>query len=222
MEAQRARISHLTTATVNINPLMTVSASGCIFGNFSFFQGVGEAGEEEQLLQITGSRNYFGNIQFGGMGAQVGGDDADSYVIYLNGGGENLFERCSIGLETIQRNAANASVRVRSGAQRNQFVDCDFPMAADDTDPLWVDANATNALNGSTMTFKRCFFRNLLNITGAATPAVVAVVAADANGTVYFVDSAAQATAWAAASTRVQIVNGADSVDSGGLSVQQS
>lgn len=218
-EAQRARISHLTTATVNITPLMTVSASGCIFANFSFFQGVNETDEEEQLIQITGSRNYFGNVQFGGMGAADGAGDADSYVIYLNGGGENTFEHCSIGLETIQRSAANASVRVRNGAQRNTFVDCMFPMAASETSPLWVDVNATNALNGSTLNFRRCLFRNLLNISGAATPAVVAVVAADANGTVYFDQSSAQASNWAADSTRVQVSNGAVSDADGGLSV---
>jgi hypothetical protein len=218
-EAQRARISTLTTATTNINPLMTVSASGCYFSNFSFFQGVGQSATAEQLIQITGSRNYFGNIQFGGMGAAAGAAVATSYIIYLNGGGENTFEHCSIGLETIQRDAANASVIVRNGAQRNTFVDCQFPMAASDTDPLWVDVNATNALNGSTMTFRRCLFRNLLNISSAATPAVVTVVAADANGTVYFDQCGAQATAWAANSTRVQVTNGAAGVAAGGLAV---
>lgn len=219
MYAQRARISTLTTATVNINPLMTISADGCLFANFSYFQGVGEAGTEEQLLQITGDRNYFGTIQFGGMGAQVGADDAASYVIYLNGGSENYFERCAIGLETIQRGAANASVLVRSGSQRNDFSDCIFQMAADATSPLFVDANATNALNGSSMALKRCSFRNLINITGAQDPAVVAVVAADANGTVYFEDCVANATDWAAASARVQVASGTLQTTTGGLTV---
>lgn len=215
LEFQRARISTLTTATVNINPLMTISASGCYFGNFAYFQGTGQSGTAEQLLEITGDRNYFGGVSFAGMGAQAGADEATSYIILFTDGDENTFERCVIGTETIQRGAANASVRVRTGSQRNSFLDCIFPMAADATSPLWVDVNATSALNGSTMTFRNCMFRNLLNVTGAATPTVVAVVAADANGTVYFDNCSAAATNWAADSTRVQVTGPAANADGG-------
>lgn len=219
MEAQRARISTLTTATTNINPLMTVSASGCYFGNFSFFQGVGQSATDEQLIEITGDRNYFTAIQFGGMGAAAGAARAGSYCILFTDGDENTFERCVVGLETIQRDAANANVRVRSGSQRNQFIDCQFVMAASDTDPLYVDLNASNALNGSTMTFTRCLFRNLLNISNAATPAVVMTIAADANGTVYLYNCAAQATNWSANTTLVQNSSGAANIADGGLVV---
>lgn len=219
MEFQRARISTLTTQTTNINPLITISASGCIFANFSIFQGVGEAATAEQCLNITGDRNYFWNVAVEGMGHANGAAQAGSYCVKFDDGDENLFEHCAIGTETIQRSAANASVLVRTGSQRNMFRDCIFPMAASDTDPLWVDVDATNALNGSTMTFQNCLFRNLLNISSAATPAVVAVVASDANGTVYFQNCGAQASNWAANSTRVQVANGAVSNADGGLTV---
>lgn len=206
-EAQRARISTLTTATVNINPLMTVSASGCMFANFSFFQGVGQSATDEQLISITGDRNYFGNIQFGGMGAAAGAARAGSYIIALTDGDENTFEHCTIGLETIQRSAANASVLVRSGSQRNTFNDCMFVMAASATSPLYVDANATGALNGSSLRFRRCSFYNLLNISSANTPAVTATVAADANGTVFFDQCTTMATKWAAAAATIQVAS---------------
>jgi hypothetical protein len=182
-----------------------VTASGCFFGGFSFFQGVGEAATDEELLEVTGDRNYFYNIHFGGMGHANGAARAGSYLIQLTDGDENTFERCAVGLETKQRGAANASVRVRSGSQRNRFLDCEFPMAASETTPLWVDADEANALNGSTLIFRRCFFRNLLNISGAATPAVVATYDAAVNGTIYFVDCVAAATKWAAAGTEVQV-----------------
>lgn len=217
MEAQRARITTLTTATTNINPLMTVSASGCIFMNFSFFQGVGQATTDEQLIDITGSRNYFGNVQFGGMGHANGAARAGSYCILLSGGGENLFEHCSVGLETIQRSAANANVRVRSGAQRNQFRDCEFPMAASATSPLYVDANASNALNGSTMKFTRCSFRALLNVSGAATPSTTSTVAADANGTIYYDNCTTIAGSWAATTELVQVPETTGTAASNGI-----
>lgn len=219
MEAQRARISTVAGQATNINPLMTISASGCILQNFSYFQGVGEAATDEQLLNITGSRNYFENVQFGGMGHANGAARAGSYCILLSGGGENFFQGCSIGLETIQRSAANANVRVRSGAQRNQFWNSVFAMAASQTSPLFLDVNASNALNGSTMTLRGCTLRALLNVGGAATPAVAMTIAADANGTVVIQDSTAVATDWCAASALVQLQNGPVAAQAGGLTV---
>lgn len=219
MEAQRARISHASSPPASNFQLFKVSANGCILSGFSFFQGVGEAATDEKLFELTGERNYFENIAFAGLGAQVGADRAGSQLVYINGGGENTFRGCTIGLETVQRNAANANVKIRSGAQRNQFIDCDLVMAADATGALFVDANAANALNGSTMVFKRCFFRNLLNITGAVDPAVVVTYSATVNGTIYFIDCVANATKWAAAGATVQIgsTSGAtiDGFDSG-------
>lgn len=216
-EAQRARISTVSGATTNLNPLIQVTASGCMFSNFSTFEGIGQASTDENLIEITGSRNYFGNVQLGGMGAAAGAARAGSYILYLNGGGENLFEHCAIGLETIQRSAANASVRVRNGAQRNKFIDCIFPMAASATSPLYVDVNATNALNGSSMLFKRCTFQNLVNISGALQPAVTATVAADANGVVFFDQCSTMAAKWAAAGAMVKVTGPAANGFSGGV-----
>lgn len=201
LEAQRARISTLTTATVNINPLMSVSGSGCIFSNFSFFQGVGQASTDEQLIDITGSRNYFGNVDFGGMGNAAGAARAGSYVMKLNGGGENTFDSCSIGLETVQRSAANANVVFVGGAQRNLFRNCTFAMNTSSNTALYIDASASNAFNGSTNTMRFCFFRTLLSVTSATSPSVVATVAADVNGVLYFDTCACRATDWSANTT---------------------
>ncbi len=217
MESQRARISTLTTATTNINPLMTISASGCMFANFSFFQGVGQSSTAEQLLNITGDRNYFWNVQFGGMGHANGAAQAGSYIIKFTDGDENTFEHCSIGLETIQRTAANSSVLVSTGSQRNIFRDCQFPMASGSTVPLYIDASESNALNGSSMTFWRCSFRNLMNITGAVQPAVTASVNASVNGTVYFDQCSTAAAKWAAATAEVKVTGPASNGFSGGV-----
>jgi hypothetical protein len=206
MESQRARIAPLTTATTNFK-MMSVTASGCMFANFSFFQGVGQSATDEQLIDISGDRNYFGNVQFGGMGAAAGAARAGSYIIAFSGAEENLFEHCSIGLETIQRSAANASVKFRDGSKRNIFRDCQFPMAASATSPLWVDANQSNAFNGGSNTFWRCSFRNLLNISSANTPAVTAVVASDVNGTLFFDQSTTMAAKWAAAAATVKVAS---------------
>lgn len=208
MEFQRARIAPLTTATVNINPLFEISASGCFFGNFSFFQGIGQASTDEKLIDIlaAGQRNCFWNVDFGGMGHANGAARAGSYVMSL-AGSENNFVNCSIGLETIQRSAANASVKLAgTSAQRNKFIECTFPMAASATSPLYLDASAASVLNGSSMTFRRCTFRNLLNISGASTPAVTCTVNAAVNGTIFFEECNTMATKWAAATAQVKVI----------------
>lgn len=205
--ANRARISHLTTATTNINPLMTVSAADCMFFNFSFFQGIGQASTDEKLIDITGDRNWFGNIQFGGMGHTNGATRAGSYIIKLAGGDENLFDGCVIGLETIQRSGANASVILSSASQRNMFRGCQFMMAASATSPLFLNLSTANCLNGSSMIMRNCLFQNLTGISGASNPAVVATLNASINGLLIFDQCTTNATKWAAATTQA-IVSG--------------
>lgn len=210
IEAQRARITTANGATTNLSPLMSITASGCMFANFSFFQGVGEAATAEQLLNITGSRNYFGNIQFGGMGSVNGATNAGSYCINITDGGENYFQGCVIGLETRQRNTTNANLVVAygaalQGAQRNTFDDCIFVMSTSSSGALFVNASDSNCLNGSSMRFRRCSFQSLLNISSAATPAAVASVAADANGTIWFEDCTSVAATWASTTELVQV-----------------
>jgi len=199
MDAQRARISTATGATTNLNPLMTISATGCMFQNFSYFQGVGQASTDESLLTITGGRNYFYNVAFGGLGSTNGAHRSGSYIIkFASGGSENLFEHCSVGLETIVRDVANTSVWVAANAQRNQFRDCEFEMYPTANTPIYLQVDA-GALNGSTMKFTRCSFKALMGATGSTQPAVTATISATANGTVYFDQCSTVAAHWAVA-----------------------
>ncbi len=207
MIAQRSRISTATGATANLDPLMSVTGNGCIFSNFSLFQGVGQASTDEHLFDISGSRNYFWNIQFGGMGSANGAARAGSYCIELSGS-ENTFERCEVGLETRARTAANASVRLAgSSAQRNRFLDCVFPMYSTANTPLYVDANTSGILNGSTMLFKNCEFLENFNQTSSTQPAVTCTVSATVNGTIYFNNCHTAAAKWCAASACVKVAS---------------
>lgn len=216
MIAQRARITTATGATTNLNPLMTVSAAGCIFENFSFFQGVGQASTDENLITISGARNYFGNVQFGGMGSANGAARSGSTIITLSGG-ENCFYGCAIGLETQPRSAANASVKLGAGTsqQRNHFIDCLFQMYSTANSPLFVNANVSNGLNGGTMWFKRCCFTSLAGAGGYTQPAVTSTVAADLNGTLFFQDCSTIAAKWAAASANVKVMGNATAATTG-------
>lgn len=214
--AQRARISHLTTATTNINPLITVSGSGCMFANFSIFQGIGQSATDEKCVDVTGDRNFFGNVHFGGMGAANGAARAGSYVLYLNDGDENTFDGCTIGLDTIARTAANASVKFAGQAQRNVFKNCLFPAYATATTPVIVDANAVGSIDRFNL-FKNC------TVINSGTSALAACVAFNASqGGFIFMDncSALGVSDWTASDTAtVKITGPVPNGDTSGMAV---
>lgn len=203
MISQRARISHATTATTNFK-LLSVTASGCIFANFSLFQGIGQASTDEQLADISGDRNYFGNVQFGGMGAANGAARAGSYCVYLNDGDENTFDGCTFGLDTINRSAANASVKFGGQSQRNVFQNCLFPMYATATSPWFIDANSVGSIDRFQL-FKGCTFIN----TGTSTLAGVVSFNASQGGKIVFDNcTVTGAAVWTASATPTVIVSG--------------
>lgn len=220
---QRARISTATGATANVNPLVQVTAQGCVFANFSTFQGVGQASTDEQLWSEEGQRNYYWNVQFGGMGSANGAARAGSYSLRLYGGSECTFDSCTIGLDTIDRSAANASVRLRKNASsvastRNVFRNCLFPMRATATTPLFVDANESGGIDRFAL-FEGCTFINF------GTSAVAAVVAfhASQGGYVVMNSSAVGATDWTATDTSVvQILGPVPNGDTSGMSVDSN
>lgn len=216
MIGQRARISTASGATTNIADLISISAQGCYFGNFSIFQGVGQAATAEQLCQITGQRNYFYNVAFQGMGSANGAGVATSYCIYLNGGSENTFDNCQIGVDTQSRSAANANVKLRSAATRNIFRDCLFPVYATATTPVIFDAAASGSID------RFVWVKNCL-ITNFGTSALAAVVGFHASqGGFVLVDncSAAGCTDWTATDTStVKIAGPVPNGDTSGMMV---
>lgn len=221
--AQRARISTATGATANIANLVSVTASGCAFVNFSLFQGVGEAATAEQLWQDAGERNYYGNVAFGGMGSANGAANSGSYSLQLYGGGERLFERCFFGVDTQDRTVANTNVQLRKNASnvaatRDTFRECMFAMRATQTTPTFIDVNQSGAIDRFTW-FDRCKFNNF----GTASPAVVAVGHASQGGNIVFDNcGSVGSTAWAATNAALFIVNGFTGSDVAGLAAAQS
>lgn len=175
---KRARISTASGATANVNPLIEVSAQGCVFANFSIFQGVGQSATDEQCLLVSGQRNYFQNVDIQGIGAAAGAARAGSYNLKLYGGSENTFVGCTIGTDTIARSAANSNVLLRKNASnvastRNVFIGCIFPMLASASTPIFIDSNESGGIDRFAL-FSGCWFLNAVNSTGTALAAVVA------------------------------------------------
>ena len=176
--ASRARISTASGATTNLSPLVTVTAQGCIFANFSVFQGVGQAATDEQCWLEQGQRNYYLNVHIGGIGSANGAARAGSYNLKLYGASELYFRNCTIGLDTTTRSAANSNVLLRKNASavastRNIFENCYFPMMTSAATPIFIDANESGGIDRFAL-FKNCFFDNAVNSTSTAITAAVA------------------------------------------------
>lgn len=119
--SQRARIAQLSTAT-GVSPLVNVTANGCYFSNISIFHGVADATSLVNL-QVTGARNVFDNVHIAGVGnATMSAAGAAS--LKIDAGQENLFRHCTIGVDTIARDADATEILFDSAATRNVFEDC--------------------------------------------------------------------------------------------------
>ena len=166
---QRCRISPPTADTADIDvytPYLTLSASGCIISNVAWFQGQSE-NKASVGVKVTGSRNYFSNVSIiTGASASTAGQ-ALTYQLQVTGS-ENVFEKCWIGQNTVNRgNVANSNVAFGSGAtdyaERNVFRDCIFPAKCSGAAPTYICAKANNDV-GTFNIFDNCNFIN----TGAS------------------------------------------------------
>ncbi len=135
--SQRARIANPTTSGITITAnFFTVSGSGCLFQNLSWFvgAGAGQTGIAASIcMTVTGQRNAFVNCDFEGMGDSTSAVSSTSRNILISAGGqENYFGHCNIGLDTVVRTSANASVEISGGGPRNLFEQCTFPFFSSD------------------------------------------------------------------------------------------
>lgn len=133
--SQRARIANPTTTGLTITAnFFTVSGNGCLFQNLSWFQGAGagQTGIAAAIcMTVSGQRNVFVNCDFEGMGDSTSATNANSRNLLITAG-ENRFLHCNIGLDTVVRTNANASVEIKSNAARTIFEDCTFPFWSSD------------------------------------------------------------------------------------------
>jgi len=162
--SQRARIANPTTSGIIITAnFFIVSGNGCLFQNLSWFvgAGAGQTGIAASIcLTVTGVRNAFVNCDIEGMGDTTASADAGSRNILIKAD-ENYFAHCNIGLDTIQRTNANASVELQSGCARTIFEDCLFPVDSSDGLQYMLLCAAAASMDRYVL-FKGCMFMNAL------------------------------------------------------------
>lgn len=171
--SNRARIAPTSGVTAFAN-FFTVSGNGCRFQNLQWFHGFTIGVAAAICMTVTGGRNMFSNCHIAGMGDTESGHDAGSRNVKISGTGENQFVDCTIGIDTIARDVANASVEFAGGCPRNVFRRCLFPLYATANTVLYGIVSAA-AGSDRFQLFDQCTFLNAIKsgtgtaITGAFT-----------------------------------------------------
>jgi hypothetical protein len=126
---QRSTIRPASTATAaSVAPLVTISANNCRFENISFVNDL-NAAAAVGAVYISGNRNHFKSCHFGGNAGGSTADVATQYSLKLVGAQENLFEDCTIGIDTITRTNQRYEMYFDkdasgNGTARNVFRNC--------------------------------------------------------------------------------------------------
>ena len=179
----RARIATLSGATA-FAAFIKVTGTGSMFSNLGIFND--NAIAAQITWQDQGGRNYYNGVMFGGMADATSAADAGSRILKLGGSGasgENVFENCTFGLDTIARSAANATIEFAGGSKRNVFRDCLFPSRCTASTPIHMISSGSNPLETFQLFVNPVFWNMPANGSGTAL-AAVATLAASGNGNV--------------------------------------
>jgi len=178
----RSRILWDTAGQSTSSALLTVSGSGNSFINLQFASFV----DNNILVTVTGDRNFFNSVHFAGIGDATAGDDTAARSLVLSGAGECRFVDCTIGLDTVARSAANASLEMTGSCERNRFENCLFPLFADNAGALFIKCDTGNCYERFVI-FDGCLFLNAVD--GSSTTLTVGIDnAGTGNGTVFMRD----------------------------------
>ena len=180
MVSQRARIAP-TAAIAAFANFFTVSGNGCLFQNLSWFHGFNAGVAASICLTVSGQRNAFVNCDVEGMGDATSAASSTSRSVLLSAG-ENYFGHCNIGLDTIARTNANASVEISSNAARNIFEHCLFVVDSTDGLQYFGLVNGAAAMDRFVL-FKDC---NFIAFNGGTAIAAAFHLVASSGGMVAF------------------------------------
>jgi hypothetical protein len=167
-----------TTATAGaFSPLVSVTATGCIFQNFSVISGIAQAATQVAWAEAGGSNSYF-NVNINQVGNATAAAQAGNRALTL-ASINNYFESCVIGGDSVIRaTGTNISMELLGGAGSSIFKGCTFPIYTSVAANTFVATTATT-LSGYFI-FDSCYFINDANNT-SATPLTDAFIAATAS-----------------------------------------
>lgn len=171
-----------------VSPCLTISTRSCIFKNIT----ISQFNDVNVLVNLTGSYNYYEGVHFQGMGNATTGDDTSGRCVVLNGSDENVFERCTFGLDTVVRTGANFTVEFAGSKNNsnNTFRGCNFVMIADADAPRHITTNTGGSALNRWALFDHCYFQCNSDVTSGTvqTDALALDAAGDTGGLPIFKD----------------------------------
>ncbi len=192
--AQRARIAPpsgtYTQSTFGSGNFVVVTGSGCLFSNFSLFHGFSTGGTNQICWTDNGSRNAYLNVHFGGMGDAASAQNAGSRSLKIGSGGlgEHRFVGCTIGLDTVTRTVANASLELAGATPRNSFENCVFPFMTSNAGVLGILGTGNGCIDRFTR-FDNCLFVNAVKSTSTTMTVMASFTTASPGGMLFLKDS---------------------------------
>lgn len=184
MISPRARVLWATAGQSTSAALLTISGNGNSFINFQ----LGTFVDNNILVNITGQRNYFGGVHFAGAGDSSTSGDTAARSLILTGGSENMFESCTIGVDTVARSTTNAQIELLSSATRNQFKNCLILTYASNSGHFFVKANAASSAIDRWVIFDGCGFINPID-SAATTMTDAMAVSASLSGSIVLINT---------------------------------
>jgi hypothetical protein len=166
-----ASISVASTAATSgaFSPLVSVTASGCIFQNISALSGIAQAATQVTWAESGGSNTYIG-CNFSQVGNATAAAQAGCRAFTM-ASKSNSFTQCVIGGDAVVRaTGTNFNMEMLAGAGSSIFTGCLFPMWSSVAASAYV--NAATATCTGTMIFDDCQFVNAMGNAGAVLPAV--------------------------------------------------
>jgi hypothetical protein len=181
-------ISVANTAATSgaISPLVNVTATGCIFQNFSVVSGIAQAAAQIAWAEAGGNNTYIG-VNFNQVGNATAAAHAGNRALTI-ASVNNYFYNCVIGSDAIIRaTGTNISLELLSGGGSCYFQTCIFPIYTSVAANTFVKTTATT-LSGYFI-FDNCIFINDVNNTSGTTMTVAMTVATASLSTVVLTPS---------------------------------
>lgn len=171
-----------TAATFgNAGLFFDVTASGCVFANFSVFGGFSTGSTSGLTWRDTGGRNFYSGVQIQGLADAESAGAAAARTIFIGTTGENVFLNCEFGLDTVTRTAANATVEFAGGVPRNTFINCTFPFLTSAATPLGIIVTGAAAID-RWQKFVNCEFINSIKSTSTVMTVLTSMSSASPGG----------------------------------------
>lgn len=160
-----------------ISPLVNVTATGCLFKNFSVLSGINQAATQVAWAEAGGQNTYI-NVNINQVGHATAAAQAGNRALTL-ASLNNYFEGCILGGDAIIRaTGTNISVEALDGAGSTLFRKCVLPMYTSVAANTFFKTSST-ALSGYFI-FDDCMFMNDINTT-SGTALTVAITVATAS-----------------------------------------